>query len=383
MELIPIVIGLVLFLCGRLFTALTANREVGRYVDQELRSFSLGAGVHIYKGGYVGVDPAGYAKAFVPGDVCVGIAYEEIDNSGGAAGDKAVRVYVQGDFELTVTGATLKDVGKAVYATDDATSAFSGHPDAFIGRVVNRTATNTVVVRLKSPGEKLTASDTGSYEIVDDFVRGFEDTGTASATKYNPSGLKHQSVLGLGVSQLTGEDGGVSLSFDAVAEIASATISTKDVFPVDKGITFEGRLHLTDIGDDGALDVDFGLGTLLTANSIADIDHVDMEQLACLHMDGNSANVLAQSDDNTTDVAPVDTGVDNVIDAGSYKEFKVIVRPTGPVEFWINGVRQLSTTTFAVLATAALCAFVNIEKTSNDLTAVLKADRLRVAGGRA
>jgi hypothetical protein len=43
----------------------------------------------------------------------------------------------------------------------------------------------------------------------------------------------------------------------------------------------------------------------------------------------------------------------------------------------------LSTTTFAVGATAALCAFINLEKTSDDTTAVMVVDRIRVTGGRA
>jgi len=363
--------------------ALSANREVDRYVDQELRTLPVGASEHIYKGAFVGTDPAGYLKAFVPGDLFAGIAYEEADNSSGSAGDINGRVFTLGDFELTLTSVAVKDMGKAVYATADNTLALSGHPDAFVGRVVNRTATNTAVIRLKVFGDKPDEADTGSYEMVNDFTNLFVSTGADGGTdgpKY-ANGFKHASVLGLGVHQIAGEDSGAQLDFDAVAEAASATIHTGDAFPVDKGITFEARLYLSDIGDDAALDVDWGLGTALTANSIASIDHADMVNLACFHMDGSSANINAQSDDDTTDVSPVDTTIDNATDA--FKDFKIIVRPTGAVELWIEGSRVLSGTTFAVASTAALCGFVNLEKTSNDTTAVMKVDRIRVAGGRA
>src|SRR5262249_1982980 len=74
--------------------ALTANREIGRYVDQELRTYRVLANVHIYKGGLVGVDRAtGYARPLVLGDAFAGVAYEEIDNTGGSNGAKSCRVF--------------------------------------------------------------------------------------------------------------------------------------------------------------------------------------------------------------------------------------------------------------------------------------------------
>ena|GEM_PF-5219546 len=77
--------------------ALTANREVDHYVDQELRTVKVAAAAHIYKGALVGLT-GGYARGLVAGDTFVGLAYEECDNSGGSDGDKSVRVYTVGDF---------------------------------------------------------------------------------------------------------------------------------------------------------------------------------------------------------------------------------------------------------------------------------------------
>ncbi|MFH1417270.1 MAG: hypothetical protein ABII12_03170 [Planctomycetota bacterium] len=383
-EIIPIaaLILIAATLLKPLF-ALGANTLVDRLVDQELREYQVGAAEHIYRNALVGIDPAGYLKAFVPGDVFVGLAYEEVDNSSGTAGAKKCRVYVQGDFILPLTGVAITDVGEAAFATGDDAVALSGHFDGFVGRILGVYATNQAVVRLKSPGEKPSAADAGCYELVHDGEVFFPATGADGATdgpQYS-RGFKLQSALGLGVLQIAGEDGGIQLGFDAVAEVASATISTPDVFPVDKAITFEGRLRMSDIGDAAAIDLDFGLGTLLTANSIASTSHADMVNLACFHMNGASANISAQSDDEVTDVAVTDTVIDNATDAD--KDFKIIARPTGVVEFWIDGARVLADTVFAVGAAAALCGFVNMEKTSDNTVGVVKIDRIRVAGGRA
>lgn len=223
------------------------------------------------------------------------------------------------------------------------------------------------------------ARDT-TREVHSKFINHFEPTG-ATAGRIQNDGFLHQSALGLGVSMVAGKDGGATGSFDAVAEIAFATINTSDIFSVSKSIHFHARLRLSDIGDAAALDFDWGLGTLLTANSIGSIDHADMVNLACFHMDGTSANILCQSDNNVTDVAPVDSTIDNATD--TFKEFDIIVRATGAVEFYIDGAQVLTSTTFAVDATVALCAFIHMEKTSDDTTAAYIVDEFWVRGAAA
>lgn len=363
-------------------TALTANRNVDHLVDQELRSYPVGASVHIYRNGFVGVDPAGYAKAFVPGDVFVGVAYEEIDNSSGSAAALYVRVYTEGDFVMALTSAALKDAGHPVFATDDAALARTGHPDAFVGTVVHKDkdASGYAVVRLRRPGEK-PPNGIGSIELTLSGHETFAETGATAGT-FNLEGYDGKSALGLGILMADAEDAGITCQFDGTTEVALASIrTTDDRLPVDKGITFEVDLVVSDKGDNVALDIDWGLGTALTSNSEADIDHADMVQLACFHMNGNSDNILFQSDDNTTDVAAVDTLIDNDSSTDVSKKFKIIGRPDGTVEAWVNGVRVLSSTTFALLSTALVAPFINVEKTSEDTPAVLTFKNLRVCGG--
>lgn len=368
-------------------TALTESRLIDFKLRTDPRGdtleLAMGAAETVYENGFVGVDPAGYAKAFVPGDKFVGIATEEVDNSAGAAAAETVKLVVSGAIEHTLSGAALTDIGKPVYATDDGTIALTGHPDAYVGRLERYTTTSTVLVRLKAPGEK-PPNGVGSITLGITGHEHFSGTGTTAGDE--PIGLNGgfeiESILGPGLTGPTAaENAGITMAFDSTSEVALASVRMPGAtLPVDKGVTFEAELCLT-VDGAAATDLDFGLGTALTTNSEADIDHTDMVQLACFHIDGASDNILAQSDDDTTDVAAVDTTIDNDDATDIAKKFKIIIRPSGAVEFWIDGARVLSSTTFAVLSTADLAAWINLEKTAATDVPSLIFRNLRVAGG--
>ncbi len=129
---------------------LAANRELSRYIDQELRAFPVSASAHVYKGALVGIDRAtGLVRNLVAGDVFAGIAYEEMDNSGGAAGAQSVRLYTQGDFILKTTSASQAWVGAPVYAVDsDATTAAPGVGASYCGVLLGVVGVNQGIVRI-------------------------------------------------------------------------------------------------------------------------------------------------------------------------------------------------------------------------------------------
>lgn len=366
--------------------ALTANRNVVRMADSDLRGLEVGASEHIYRSGFVGIHPAtGYAKPFEPGDLFIGIADNEADNTSGVAGDTALtsgkqgtcQVWIAGEFEHTLTGVGQTDGGRAVYATDDDTLATSGHPDAFVGRVVRKTAANTALIQIKKPGERPVKSDTGSVEFVYDGELLITPTGVTAGPTFS-GGLEADSVLGLGVLNVAG--GGTDLELDAVAEVAQASMVTPVILDLTKGMTFEGRLHLPDIGDATNLDVDWGLANVIDDTVKADMDDGTLTKHVRFHMDGNSANILAESDDATTDVAAVDTTIDNDTAAAAFKDFLILVRTDGVAELYIDKVRVLSSTVFKAGTTGTFAGFVNVEKTSNDTKAKLRIARLRIAG---
>jgi len=128
--------------------ALTANRDVDHYIDQELRSFKLAASAHVFKGGLVGITTGGYARPLVAGDAFVGIAYEEGDNSAGADGDLSVRVYTLGDFGHALAGAAMANVGDAVYASADDTLTFTSAGNSYVGVAVDAPSTGQILLRI-------------------------------------------------------------------------------------------------------------------------------------------------------------------------------------------------------------------------------------------
>jgi predicted RecA/RadA family phage recombinase len=127
--------------------ALTANRDLDRYVDQELRALPVKTGVHIYKGALVGLS-GGYAQPLTAGDPFAGIAYEEVNNTG-ADGAKSVRVYTEGDFEHTLTSASRANNGAAVYASADDTLTLTVGSNSAVGNQVDVPAANKIILRLR------------------------------------------------------------------------------------------------------------------------------------------------------------------------------------------------------------------------------------------
>ena len=130
--------------------ALTTNQEVDRLVDQELRQYGLTASAHVYKGGFVGLAIDGYVRAFVAGDLFLGLAYEEGDNTSGADGDVKVRVFTQGDFELAIASLSIQDIGAPIYASDDATATLNPDNASYIGSVVDFVSAGVGIVRLQT-----------------------------------------------------------------------------------------------------------------------------------------------------------------------------------------------------------------------------------------
>lgn len=143
--------------------ALTANRNVDHYVDQELRSFAVAASAHIYKGALVGLTTGGYARALSAGDPFVGVAYEEADNNEGTDGAIRVRVYTTGDFAHALSGATVAHIGRPVFASADDTLTFTADGNSYVGQVENVPASNEIILRI-DPGRRAVKTITHAVE---------------------------------------------------------------------------------------------------------------------------------------------------------------------------------------------------------------------------
>lgn len=370
-----------------LLTANAGQTTVKEGGGDIFKVYPVGADVHIWHGGFVGMDPAGNAKAFQAGDVLLGIAHGEADNTatGNAAGDIDVVVHTWTDFLVNLSGAAQTDVGRFVFATTDNQDdvGFIGHPDAFVGVFKQLDAdSGDAVIRMDLPGRMPANGSYGQAMIAMLDGTEFISTGVGTASPMQTSGEAGGQVLAtkqLGTGITSDAIAGHLLTFDAVAEIATAGIESPGLMDGALGMTFEAEINMEDIGDAANLDADWGF-----VDTHTEVEREDVEasvNLACFHMDGASANILAHSDDATTDVAAVDTTIDNVTTSAAWKKFKVIARIDGAIEFWIDNARVLSGTTFAIdPAIATYRGLVNMEKTSNDTLGTLMLRNLRIAG---
>jgi hypothetical protein len=103
--------------------ALSANRYTKNIVGDEIEIPVL-TGVHIYAGGMVCVNTGhGYAipAADAAGNVFMGIAVSEADNTSGASGDINVRVRRTGIFLLNASSIAITGQGVKMYVVDDQT----------------------------------------------------------------------------------------------------------------------------------------------------------------------------------------------------------------------------------------------------------------------
>jgi len=116
-----------------------------------LTAVPVKANTKIYKGAMVGIDPtSGYARGYASGDFFVGHADCQADNSAGANG--AINVDIQkGRYALQVTlsGVTVADIGKDVFAVDDNTLSMN-KIGARIGKVLRYVSSNTAIVEFET-----------------------------------------------------------------------------------------------------------------------------------------------------------------------------------------------------------------------------------------
>jgi len=130
--------------------ALTANRNVDFYASQELIDLPVDDNVVIHKGAFVGHNRAtGFAHALVAGDEFLGVAYQQADNTVAdhTAGGINVRLHQSVDIVHALSGVTVTDIGKDVYANADDTLTLTPAGNSRIGRIVAVENTNTARVR--------------------------------------------------------------------------------------------------------------------------------------------------------------------------------------------------------------------------------------------
>jgi hypothetical protein len=102
--------------------ALTKDRNIFYREGIELE-FSVAANTRIFAGSLVCVNSDGYVVPAADSSnlIFAGVAFEQVDNSTGANGDKTIRVRRSGVFEFNALSIAQTMVGTAMYAADDQT----------------------------------------------------------------------------------------------------------------------------------------------------------------------------------------------------------------------------------------------------------------------
>lgn len=103
----------------------------------EFEEYPVIAADIIYEGAAVGENALGYSRPLVALDPFQGIALQNVDNSTGAAGDKAVQVRTRGRMVVNVVGASAITANDRppVYASDDDTFTLTSTGNTKIGYV--------------------------------------------------------------------------------------------------------------------------------------------------------------------------------------------------------------------------------------------------------
>ena len=130
---------------------LAANSPMAHVVGEH-NSVPIIANDIVFEGAMVGDNAAGYGRPLVAADKFRGHSIDKVDNTGGAAGDLNIRV-LTGRYRLEVALAgAITDVGRPVYASDDAVLTFSAPGNSYVGEVTRYVSSTKLEVEFR-PGE--------------------------------------------------------------------------------------------------------------------------------------------------------------------------------------------------------------------------------------
>lgn len=127
-------------------TALNTDTLRTYETQDDTNAVPVAAKEKIYGGALVGRTTEGYARALQAGDAAVGFAKDAADNTDGEDGDITVEVKARGKVSLFVSGLTVADVGKPVYASDDNTFTLTASGNSPVGTVVRFEKTDYAIV---------------------------------------------------------------------------------------------------------------------------------------------------------------------------------------------------------------------------------------------
>lgn len=278
-----------------------------------------------------------------------------------AASSDRINLTTEGQVTLIKAASLVFTDGAPLYWDHSANNAVlfpASDRDFFIGTCVDdatSSATSCVCNLNVRPSYKI---DLGRGALEDEFLTVIVKTVVGSTTVEVP----HVERMG----------GTHAFIFGATAEAQKLDLLSQQGFSVASNWIVEGGFNVIDDGDASAIDFNIGVANATHASNADTIT-----ESCFLHLDGNDLNLFAESDDGTTEVAATDTTTDIVL--ATPVHFVIDGRDPADIQIYVNGVLQLTSTTFVLTAaTGPLKLLAHLEKSSDDTTADYRINYLRV-----
>lgn len=190
--------------------SVAANQLISRKDAQRL-NFLVEEATHLYQATLVFVNAAGYAVGDTGGGVNEfgGVAVSEVDNSGGADGDKRVETLADGVFKLPGSGFSQASIERDAYASDNYTvTDVPAAGSVRIGRIVEYYSATSVGVAIetmnKPAGFASVVTKTADYTVTPkDLGKVLSNVGASGTITFAlPAALPGMEVLArVGVAQ--------------------------------------------------------------------------------------------------------------------------------------------------------------------------------------
>lgn len=179
-------------------------------------------------------------------------------------------------------------------------------------------------------------------------------------------------VLTAGDPRVAQVGGGARFILDATNEAQKIDALSHKAVALDSDWIFCAEVVI-DAAAGSATDISIGMADGTHAS-----DFQSVASFCTIHIDGGSQDILVQSDDGATDVAPVDSNINWT----AATPFALVIdgRDTADIKVYVNGIRETATSTTLAIAAAAsgLKACVHIEKTSSTNTADVTVANMKV-----
>jgi hypothetical protein len=160
--------------------------------------------------------------------------------------------------------------------------------------------------------------------------------------------------------------------FGATAEAQKVDLLSEQAWAVTAPWIAEAIINIIDDGDATAIDFNIGV-----ANGTHASDADSITESVFFHLDGNTLDLFAESDDGTTEVAATDTTVN--IALGTPVHLMIDGRDQTDIKMYVNGARVLSGSTFVLTdAAGPLKLLAHLEKSSDDTVADYRVSELNV-----